>query len=273
MDVEAMAREYLTLKDEAERMDIAANIYRDLKKPLQCICYKFKNLEDPEDLLQECFFALCTALKNYDPEKGNIKAYIYQYAYWHIYRYLTTMPDNKGIMREARKIQKFEETFKAETGQDPTAYQTARRFRTDPEHIAFIKERAKQVKFAVSLDEMPPGANGCIYADIIPDGRHNPEEDAIKAYTCQQVKNAVCRLPEEERRLIENYLQGNTIIPTEPKARSKAYSIQQRAFRRLQHDKVMRSLAIEEGLLCRAYKWHYYGTSHTEYAALKLAGM
>ena len=273
MDIEAMAREFLTITDEAERMDIAANIYRDLKKPLQCICSKFSLFEDPEDLLQECFFALYDALSTYDPIRGNIKTHIYNYAYWHIYRYIDQTPQHKGIMQEARKIQKYVDTFRAETGQEPTDMQTARHFRTDPDNIIFIKERANSIKYAVSLDETPPGAEGCIYAEIIPDDKQNPEEEAIKAYTCQQIQNAVCRLPEDERRLIENYLQGNTIIPAETKARSKALSTQQRAFRRLQQDKVIRSLAREEGLLCQAYKWHYHGTSHTEYAALELASI
>ena len=266
MNADELAREYLTETDPNNKRDIIANLYRELKGMFYSICSKYKDYAETEDLMQECFFALQDALECYSPEYS-FKAHIRKHITWHILRTLNRAEGQGGILAEYRRIRRYEEDYFMAVGRKPTDEQIALHFHTFVAQIQDIRKTAQNIKAGVSFDE--EALEGITYAELIP-GQQDIEEDALRAYTCERIRQAVKRLPSEERQLIEYRMRGGQ-YPKDPEERKKALKLKTKAYNRLRSDKELKSIAYEEGLLALAYSWHYHGTSHTEYSALKLA--
>lgn len=269
MNEEALAKEYLTETDPTIKRDILANVYRALKTAIYCICRNYTKYEDLEDLQQEAFFAVKDALDTYDPTRGSFKNYVQKYISWHLLRTLNGNEEGGRIMLEYRRICRYEEDFFIATRKKPTDRQTAAYFKTTVYKIQDIKNLAKHIKASISFDD--EAAEGCTYAELIP-GEADPEAEAMRAYNCQRIRNAVCRLPAEERQIIERRLQGIQYADM-PEGQKEAYKLKEKAYKHLRSDKELISIAKEEGLLEAAFTWHYKDTSHTEWAAMQLYSM
>lgn len=265
MDLEALAREYLTEDNEDNRRDIIANIYRECKKVLQGICAKYSDFMEIEDLMQESYFAIRQALESYDPAKCTFKGYMRKAMHWHILRTLNQKGNAGGILAEYRRILRYEEDFKRTTGRKPTEAQIAAHFNTYADHITEIRQKALNAR-SVSLDAEIE--DGITYADLIPDSQ-DIEAEICKKDLCMQIRQAVDRLPEDEKALIEYRMQGFK-LPQEREAYNNAKRTQERAMRHLQSDKQLRALAYEEGIFSCVFNWHNREISSTEWAALKL---
>lgn len=268
MELEALAREYLTEDNEDNRRDIIANIYRECKKVLQGICAKYSDFMETEDLMQEGYFAIREALESYDPAKCTFKSYIRKMMHWHILRTLNQKGDAGGVLAEYRRIKRYEEEFMLNTGRKPTDRQTALHFHTYADHITEIKQKALNAK-GVSLDAEL--ADGITYADMIPDSQ-DIEADFCRKDLCERVQNAVRRLPAEERQIIEYRMRGFN-LPQEREAYKEARKINERAMRHLESDRELRALAYEEGILARIFTWHNREISSTEWCAIRLSEM
>lgn len=265
MDLEALAREYLTETDEDNRRDIIANIFRECKKVLHGICAQYSDFMEAEDLMQESYFAIRQALESYDPNKYSFKTYVRKAMQWHILRTLNTKGNAGGILAEYRRILRFEEDFRRRTGRQPTDKQTALHFNTYAAHIAEIRQKALNAR-SVSLDAEI--AEGTTYADTIADSQ-DIEADICRKDLCMQIRQAVDRLPEDEREIIECRMQGFK-LPQEKEAYKQARKLTDRAMRHLMNDKKLQALAYEEGILAHVFNWHDREESSTEWAAIKL---
>ena len=258
MDVESLAREYLTATDPEEKRDIIENLYREYKELIYKISFSFVGFAEIDDLIQECYFGLVYALDNYDPESACFTTWLTNNLKWHIYRYLETTPENS---RNIKQIRKYEERFFNHFHRYPSAEETAKHFRTDSQHILSIKA----LSMPKSLYEKIPGTDETI-EETVPDASDSPEDIAIRNSLRETVRNAVCRLPEDERAAVTaHYFDGipQTQIPNGHKMISKG-------LRHLRSDRQIIHLAEEEKIIANVYHWHSREQSSTEWAALEL---
>lgn len=265
MDVESLACEYLTEKDPDIKMDTAHDVYRALDKLIYKICNKYTALEEMDDLRQEAFFAVINALNTWEPEKSKFITYVGNYIPWHLSRSLKSSGET-SLMCEYRQYEKFREKYLSEHGEAPSDEVTAKRFNVSPETVASVRERVQLLKNVISLDDTIPGADDLTYGETIPDESQNIEDSTLDEYTRSEIRSRVDKLPSDERAvIIKRFFNDNKrgLTPSER-------SLQVKAFRKLENDRVLKSIALEEAIICRAYFWHNRDISSTEWSALKL---
>ena len=265
MDVESLACEYLTEKDPDLKMDTAHNVYRCLDKFIGKICSKYTAFEEMDDLRQECFFAVINALDSWEPEKSKFITHVGNYIPWYLFRTLKRSGEEHQLV-EYRKYERFREKYFSEHGEAPSDEVIAKYFQVPPERVVRICKNAKLMKKVVSLDDTIPGTDGMTYGETIPDERQNIEDSSLDEYTRSQIRSRVDSLPGDEKAVIIKRFYNECREGLTPKERN----LQNKAFRKLERDKILRSIAYEEAIICRAYSWRNRDISSTEWSALEL---
>lgn len=258
MDVESLAREYLTTADPEEKRDIIENLYRGYKPLIYKTAYLFIGCAEMDDLIQECYFGLVYALDSYDPGNTAFTTWLTNNLKWHIYRYLETTPENS---RNVKRIRKYEERFFKHFHRYPSPEETALHFGTDADNVINIKALSQPK----SLEDMIPGTDETI-GENVPDSSDGPEDIILRECMRAEVREAVHRLPKDERSaVIAHYFNGipQTRIPDGRNTITKG-------LRHLKSDRQIIHLAREEGIIERVYHWHSREISSTEWVAIKL---
>lgn len=266
MDVEQLAREYLTESDFETKRDILGNIYRALDKLIIKLCNKYSAYAEYDDLRQETFFGVLKALEDWEPEKKTFLGYSRDHISWHLLRYISQSNDGSEIFREYQQYVKYEERYFQKYGRYPTAKNTALYFCVTPERVRDIKKRAQSIRNRVSIDDTLSDTD-ITYEETMADDTQDTEESALRECTREEIRLAVMRLPSDERAVIaKRFFQIDRENMTKEERLTQA-----RAFRHLRNDKTIRSMAYEEIVVSKAYYWHNREESHTEWSAIKLA--
>jgi RNA polymerase sigma factor (sigma-70 family) len=160
-----------------------------------------------EDLLAVGNVGLVEAAHHYDPER---KVKFLTYAAWwirkRILEYLVKEGQSVRLTRYARERRKdvrfAQEELRQQLGREPNAEEVAQRTGL-PE--ATVQERMAHGPVVVSLDPQDRESEGPTLSEVLVDRRlSSPEEIVVNRMLARTVSEEVRRLPDRQRRIIEN---------------------------------------------------------------------
>ncbi len=114
---------------------LLSDLYYQNIKLFESVVFRFKDLAEKEDLMQECFFAMLMALNNYDETAGEFTRYLRAVTRRHIYRYI----QESGTIRVPEYLQNL--IYKYLTLKDAE--------KTDPEimdALNITEDKLRQIK-------------------------------------------------------------------------------------------------------------------------------
>ena len=244
-----------------------------------------------DDLKQEAYIALCSAVSNYNSEYG--VGFSYYSEYWiqsRLARYNRTkgiirLPDHISVL--ARKYQKTISEFYSNFGRDPTRRELSYLLDIKPEKLEGI-EKALMSGEILSLDAPIKGKDNDDFgnlSEIVSDGADPEEIDKTIDHSemSRELWEKVEALPEEQANIIkERYANGKTIRQI---SSEMGLAYRQATWREKEGIRKLRKYA-KEGGKCAAYYDCYIAaapirhrslsrfmqtwTSETEYEALWL---
>lgn len=254
------------------------------------IANRYKNLDDIEDLCQEGFLGLYTAVQYYKADTG--VPFVNYAALWirqTIGRYVKSngtvrIPEHAG--NQVRAYKRMISQWESEFGRKPTEWEICRYLDVTPEMVRQI-EKDGQMGQIQSLD-VPIGEeeDGSMY-DLVP-GTSDLENDVVERVQQEQLRDevwkAVDSLPEEQSAVIRMRYQHGCTLKEAGKALglnvSQAKTVESKAFRELRKPSRSRRLMsfLEDDIRSRAMSGNGAGsfqnswTSSTERAALWIEG-
>ena len=198
--------------------------------------YPDRHPEDFEDAMQDAYFGLYEAVRNYDESKG-YKFLIY--AKWYIRQAVKrrrNMPldISEHTRQEVGKIKRVRDNLTQQLKRRPTATEISRYTKISVDRIDYLLNVIKPVR---SIYEPVSGTDNLTAGDCIQDDRIC-FEDEIAAFDEQRhIREVVADLPDDDRRIIELfYFDGMTQTEI---AEAEGISISQV---RQQREKAMRQL-------------------------------
>lgn len=169
-------------EDVGENM---AALYQQIKAFIHSIAWKYRDSGEVEDLEQEGYLALYSAIDGYDPDHG-VK--FLTYAEYHIRQRMRRYLQNNGsVLRlpvnqddRVKQYKRFCNEFQMKHGRKPTDWESAACLGFTQEQIRGIQESAC-MGILVSLDSPVMGLDGgedTTVGDMVASGQ-NMEEDTI----------------------------------------------------------------------------------------------
>lgn len=173
----------------------------------------FSGAVEFEDLMQECFLALCAAVSGFNSSSGVLFA---SYLETVVKRHLARVSSGSGAlhlsesMAEAVRAYRWERLqFQLESGADPDDQTIAARLHWKLEKVQRVRRAADLV--TVSLDK-PMTEDGATLAETLEDGQHSID-DLIDSTAAETVNNsiwaAVDALPERQAAVIKSRYKDN----------------------------------------------------------------
>lgn len=214
-----------------------------------------------DDIRQECYLAICSAVNTYDSKAGSFATYLPYHVRRIVGQYCRrnasafSLPEhtNTGRQRLARAESALQAAGIATTERNVLLLSgiSAQEYNT--------LAAAERARYAASLSDLIPGADGVTVADTIPDP-HNGIDDAFERFAADDLRRnldaLLCYASDPERDMIRRYYyEGQTTAEiaehyeVDPAAvRRKIGSALQKLRRRAQ-----RSRAFEEYLNSETY--------------------
>lgn len=235
----------------------------------------FSSVEDIEDLCQEGYFGLVTAVEHWDPGAGVAFS---TYAYMWIWSKMKAYVESCGsVIRFPRyqqtRLLKYKSAirqFQFEFQKEPTPGELASFMGITKEEVEQLKSDAKALSPA-SL-ESPIGSDGdgeITLGDTIQDDRNRYEEieDEIQNEQLGQVLwNIVDRLEDHERKVLKmRYKDGLTLKECGESlgvTTNKAWTIEDKAVKKLRKSRNLRKLSPFVASKCHSIAYRASGLRH-----------
>jgi len=205
------------IQQEIDTQKNLYELYRQNTGMIFHIAKKFKGYAETEDLLQEAYFGICTAARQYQPEKGEFSSYAYHHIYGAMSRYVKG--NNSLTMSEHTKLliaqyNRFMSECEKQGQKQPSLEEVAVYMGISRKTAEMVSEIAHR-GIPVSLDT-PVGEEGdCCLADMI-QGSEGIEDSIVNEMQYQEMKcelwQQVESLGEEPAHILnERYRQQATL--------------------------------------------------------------
>ncbi len=203
-----MPAEEIELSQRIERGDLAAKdllVNSNLRLVVSVARHYVGQGLSLEDLVQEGMLGLIRAAEKFDYRKGFRFS---TYATIWIRQALQRGLDNSGrtirlpanVAQRARKIARIERELTAKLGEEPTLEQIAAEADLTVDEIELLKERDRAL---ASLDSPVSEDGETTLGALLPVQGEGVEEEVVRAGAAAALRNAVARLPETERNVIQ----------------------------------------------------------------------
>lgn len=172
-------------------------LYLQVKSFIFNVARRFRGVGEMEDLEQEGYLALYTAIDRYDPAAG---CKFLTYAEYHIRQQMQRYLQNNGsclrlpvhCMERVRKYKRFVNSFSVKHGREPSDRETAALLGVSLEHVEEIKGNACMVRLG-SLDSFVTGQDGgedTTIGELVPSDQ-DVEGDVLDQVQQEQLKTAL----------------------------------------------------------------------------------
>lgn len=278
----------LLIQADVDKRDNLLTLYQKNIHLIRKVVRRFAFLADPEDLEQEAYIALQTAAETWAPEGGAaFSTYAYRILLWHLGRYAREVSSpfrvSEYMSAQITAYHVIISQYESIQGRPPTQEEMRSALGVSDQQLQIIISTADQEKIS-SLEEVLPGTEGGVLADIIADPENGVDEllDQIsKEEINRDVRKLLHHLPDREREIIElRFFQGKTLTACAAElgiSPSSVRDTQRKALRKLRGyasreswGQDVYSLGIR-GSGIRSYRASF--TSSTERAALDLASV
>lgn len=272
MQNQELIKEYQATQDQS----VIGQIYNLNRGLLYKICTRVSFMSEIEDLLQECYFAVKTAVETYKDEAGEFGKYLTVITSRHVLRYArgdssVTIPD---YMQD--KIYKY---LSLQTGDHITDRQLCRTLGVTLEELEQIKRAVAASRNITSLDVpiSEDDSESDSYYELVAD-QEAEFEDAVIDRVYQEelstvVQEELSKLPEKDRliislRFFENYSYKD-ICPEVSSERTRQKV--QKICMKLRKNKRLEAFYEETNVLIGSglNYWKHNHTSAVERAVLK----
>lgn len=199
--------------DDSEALDALMRIHDGLVWYVVNGCgYHTTTAVGLDDMVQMGRIGLINAIRNYDPEKGELSTY----ATWRIFSEIQRGIQNIGtavripvhIQDEMARINKVAEKYPDKSSVE-LAECIAKDLEISVDRVTFVLTMAHSFCHMSSLD-VPIGAEGDNFLiEFIPDGRREAEDDIIEKEIREWINNSLQTVSEKERFAIVSYLGFN----------------------------------------------------------------
>lgn len=271
--------------------DTAANMERlciQVKGFIRSTAWRYRGYVDLEDLEQEGYLALYSAVAGYDPAAGyKFLTYAGNWIRQAMARYI----QNNGTVRipvheqeQIRRYERFADAFYTQTGRNPSEREAAYYLGMNPDEIRGVKKSARSGQ-AQSLDAPVMEEGEGTLGDIVPD-LDDMEGRVLDEIEARQLKEVlwgeVDTLPDDQIQVIRSlFREGKTLRQTGEQigaSPGKVRAIEYKALRELARPRHSCRLApfLPEVYESQAYSHNGVGefnrtwTSSTERIAIRL---
>lgn len=271
--------------------DTAGNmerLCRQVEGFIRSMAWRYRGYAELEDLIQEGYLALYSAVSGYDPAAGyKFLTYAGNWIRQAMFRYI----QNNGTVRipvheqeQIRRYERFVDAFYTQTGRNPSERETAYYLGIDPDEVQGLLSSARTGQVQ-SLDAPVMDEGEATLGDIVPDPE-GMEKKILDGMEAQQLKETlwveVDTLPEDQARVIRSRFQERRTlkqtgeqIGTSP---GQVRTIEYKALKELARPRHSRKLApfLPEVYESQAYRhigameFNRTWTSSTERLAMKL---
>ena len=197
-------------------------LYGQVKDFIRSVAWKYRNSEELEDLEQEGFLALYSAIENYNSAAGcKFLTYAEKWIRQRMQRYIQNQGSCLRIpvycLEKVKKYKNFCERYEEETGERPSDFITAR-------FLGFTEEQVKNIRVYACmasvgcLDAPVTGLEGTEDSHVIDlvASAENLEEETVERLANDQLKKTlwgcVAELPEEQRDVIKRCYQNGDAL-------------------------------------------------------------
>lgn len=272
--------ELVTLIQNGDREKLG-DLYQQNKGMIYTFCRRYGGGEELEDLAQECYFAVETAARLYDPGKEiNFSTYLGLWLRQVILRYRMNLGGSVrvpvGQRERIMKYQRLMNSFRLSLGRDPSAAETVVMLQLTPDKIGQLQQDVKLLDL-YSLNDIV--GEETERGELIPaagDFEENVTDQILNEELRQDLEQAIDALKEKEAAVIRARFFDNRIqkeIGEELRVNcSYVSALERSALRKLGRSRLLREYAKIYGLSFKgtAERFRQTGTSTTEYAAMRL---
>lgn len=273
-------------EDVTENME---KLYMQVRAFIGIMAWKYRGSAEPEDLAQEGFLALYSAIENYNPAAGCLfLTYAGSWIRQAMRKYIQNnscsikIPEHKR--EQILRYRKLERVFLCRMGREPSEQEALY-------YLGFTRQQAQTIRGIMdaakvqSLEECLPGDGENTLGDITP-GPENVEKNVLDEMELQRLRAVLWRevdsLPGEQPRVLRSlYQEGQTLKQTGDAMGTtleRVRGIKANVLRELRKPRHSRKLCVflPEIVESQAYRHNGVGefdrtwTSSTEWAALKL---
>lgn len=258
-----------------------------LQKFIRSIAFKYQGIADLEDLVQESYFGMLSAIRLYDPKTGPFKAYCHYWINQAMLQYISNnrssirVPVNQAYM--TRKYRKTVSDFNRELHRDPTDKEVCEILGVSFEQLKLIKATDNIMQIG-SLDTPLSEDTEATVGDMVPDESVHIEDDILEQVNHEQLQDAlwgiVDQLPKRQAEVIRRrYQDGQTqkeVGEALGVSGNMARSIEVDALRKLRSSKIRKQLQpwlddirYSYGTRGGKHDFERTGMSSTEFSAFK----
>lgn len=266
-----------------------AQLYEQNSGMIYKLTEKYKGIEDPEDLRQECYFGLVQAVETWDPAREvSFISYAVPCMKTQMIRYISTCGAVVRIPSSRRaliaKHNKCVNAVRLDSGHDPTPFELCVLLGIDNTQLKQLRKDIRMLSLR-STSEQIGDEEDRILEDIIP-AEDDQFEDVIEALQHEELRRElwgqVDQLPEKEAAVIRYRFIDNMTMRQcgEVLGVSVEYvrQLQEKALRRLRAPKVERRLspyltndgAYSFGLRSSLSSFRNFGATSQEAAMIRL---
>lgn len=231
----------LLRSDKQERVE-PIELWLKLQRYIHKIALKYSGGSEElhEDLMQESYFALLSALEHYDGS-SNFTAY---YRYWLKQRFLRYI-DPHNTQRRVRQYKRIVSDFERDFGRLPTDNEIRAATGCNPDAI----RREVLAVDALSMD-YPIDEEEATFADVVPDETADTESQALETVSQEELKTTlwalVDELPAEQADTIrKRYKENKSVKQCSEElnvSQTHVRGVEAKAMRKLRSSKIRKQL-------------------------------
>lgn len=232
-----------------------AQLYEQNRGMIYKLTEKYRGIEDPEDLRQECYFGLVQAVKTWEAARDvSFISYAVPCMKTQILRYISTCGAVVRIPASRRAlIAKYEQVsnaFRRDLGRGPTPQELRILIGIDSEQLKQLRKDIRLLKLQSTNKPIGDSDDGGTLEDMIPAEGDQYEDILEKIYheeTSRELWGQVDKLPEQERDVIRARFKNSLTLKQCGEAlgvsTERVRQLQEKALRRLRAPKIERRLS------------------------------